>query len=756
MSAPLVPESLHKCLVDASNEAQERRHEYITIEHLLLVLLAEKRAIEILQACGADLKKLGQDLVSYLDDNLAQFPAEFEIEPEPTVGLQRVLSRAIWHAQSAEQEQIESGDLLAALFAETDSYGRYLLEQQGLTRLDILNYVSHGLAFDDLTDYDDFEVLGADEEDEVPVRNPLEAFTTDLVALAAEGKVDPLIGRAVELDRTIQVLCRRLKNNPLFVGDPGVGKTALAYGLAVQVHQGQVPKRLQDVQIYALDMGALLAGTKFRGQFEERVKGVMRALQEKEKAILFIDEIHTIVGAGAVSGGSVDASSLLKPALADGSLRCIGSTTHEEFKTLERDRGLARRFQKIDVTEPSVEETVQILTGLKSRYEAHHEITYTDEALQGAAVLSAKYINDRFLPDKAIDVIDEAGARQGLRSDEDKPSVLDRADIETVVALMAKVPAESVSGDDRTRLKNLDADLRQHIFGQDGAIESIVAAIRLSRAGLRLLDKPVGSFLFFGPTGVGKTELARTLSRAMGVALLRYDMSEYSEKHTVSRLIGAPPGYVGFDQGGLLTDAVRRQPYAVVLLDETEKAHPDLFNILLQMMDHATLTDNTGRKADFRNVILIMTTNAGARELAAAPLGFLANKTDDPAKRPLEQLFSPEFRNRLDAVVRFDALSNETIKLIVDKQIDELRTALQPKQVALTLSPAARAWLAEHGYDKNYGARPLSRLIDEQLRKPLAEAILFGDLADDGGMAYVDVVEDKAAKANKLALNYTK
>ncbi len=569
-------------------------------------------------------------------------------------------------------------------------------------------------------------------------------------ALAEKGKIDPLFGRDAELDRTVQFLSRRLKNNPLYVGDPGVGKTALVHGLALRIHEKNVPELLRDARIYALDMGALLAGTKFRGQFEERVKGVLKALEARPNAILFIDEIHTLVGAGATSGGSVDASSLLKPVLQNGELRCIGSTTHEEYKTLERDRALARRFQKIDVLEPSVEETVQILMGVKPQFEKHHGVTYTDAAIRGAAELSAKHILERFLPDKAIDVLDEAGARERLRLDADATHVVDRNDIERVVALMAKIPADSVSGDERTRLKNLDAALRAQIFGQDKAIDAIVAAIRLSRAGLRTPNKPVGSFLFFGPTGVGKTELARTLAHALGVDLLRYDMSEYSEKHTVSRLIGAPPGYVGFDQGGLLTDAVRRQPYSVVLLDEIEKAHPDLFNILLQVMDHATLTDNTGRKADFRNVVLIMTTNAGARELTATPLGFKGIEAGDAAKKPIENLFNPEFRNRLDAIVRFDTLSRATILKIVDKQLNELRAALRPKNVTLGVSGDAREWLAQHGYDKNFGARPMGRLIDDALRKPLAEAMLFGELADGGGNATAEV------QADKIVLQYEK
>jgi len=742
MSTPILPESLHNCLVGALEDARRRRHEYVMLEHLLLALIHEERGREVLQACGANLKKLRQDLESYLDENIEQLPQNFDIPPEQTLGIERVLSQAIWHAQAAGQEQIESGDILAALFNEPDSYARYLLEQQGITRLDVLEYISHGISRHDVAP----EMVGEDPDGEERVKDPLAAFTTDLVALAAAGKLDPLIGREAEMERTIQVLSRRLKNNPLFVGDPGVGKTAMAEGLAIRIHEGNVPDLLKDARIYALDMGMLLAGTKFRGQFEERVKGVLKVLQDKPNSILFIDELHTIVGAGSTSGGTVDASNLLKPALASGDIRAIGSTTHEEFKAMERDRGLARRFQKIDIMEPSVEETVDILQGLKSYFEEHHGVTYTDEAVRVAAELSAKHINDRFLPDKAIDVLDEAGARQRIRPNTERQQELGREEIELVVAAMAMVPADSVSGDDRERLQKLDTDLRRYIFGQDSAIESIAAAIRLSRAGLRLPHKPVGSFLFFGPTGVGKTELARVLSQSLGVELLRYDMSEYSEKHTVSRLIGAPPGYVGFDQGGLLTDAVRRHPYSVVLLDEIEKAHSDLFNILLQVMDHATLTDNTGRKADFRNVVVIMTTNAGARELAAASLGFVTPKTTgDPAKKPLERLFSPEFRNRLDAVVRFDTLAPETIEMIVDKQINELRAALRPKQVTLELTDAARSWLAEHGYNKDFGARPMSRLIDDKLRKPLAEAMLFGVLADGGGTALVDVVEGEIA-----------
>ncbi|MBI4672407.1 MAG: ATP-dependent Clp protease ATP-binding subunit ClpA [Chloroflexi bacterium] len=742
------PRSLEQALREAQSEARKRRHEYITLEHFLLALTKESRTRQVLAECGVNLKKLEQDLEAYLKKNVQPLPGRAPVEPEASVALERVLNNAAWHAQSAGQPVMESGDLLAALLDEPESQARYLLEQQGVMRLDILRYISHGIGR--ATPRESIGAGAPSDDQDAPARDPLAAYTTDLVALAEKGKIDPLIGRDAELERTIQVLSRRLKNNPLYVGDPGVGKTALVYGLARRIHEKQVPDLLQDARIYALDMGAVLAGTKFRGQFEERIKGVLKALEAKPNSILFIDEIHTLVGAGATSGGSVDASSLIKPALASGELRCIGSTTHEEYKTLERDRALARRFQKIDVLEPSVEETVQILFGLKEQFEKHHGVTYTDAALRAAAELSAKHILERFLPDKAIDVLDEAGARERLRLDADATRIVDRADIERVVALMAKIPAESVTGDERTRLQNLDAALRSHIFGQAKAIEAIVAAIRLSRAGLRTPNKPVGSFLFFGPTGVGKTELARVLARALGVDLLRYDMSEYSEKHTVSRLIGAPPGYVGFDQGGLLTDAVRRQPYSVVLLDEIEKAHPDLFNILLQVMDHATLTDNTGRKADFRNVVLIMTTNAGARELTATPIGFKSIDSGDAARKPIENLFNPEFRNRLDAVVRFDSLSRETILKIVDKQIGELRAALRPKNVTLELSAAARTWLAEHGYDKNFGARPMGRLIDDQLRKPLAEAMLFGELAEGGGDARAD------AQEGKIILRYEK
>jgi ATP-dependent Clp protease ATP-binding subunit ClpA len=731
MSTPLVPDSIRECLSRATDDARRRRHEYVTLEHLLLSLSDDDRAAEVLKACGARVSRLQAGLQEVLDAH-EQLPQGVQIEPEQTLGLRRVLARAVIHAQSAEQEQIEAGDLLAAIFDEEESQARYLLDQQGVTRLAVVSFISHGPSIEGMP-------VGAEEGES---ESPLEAYTTDLVARAEEGKIDPLIGRDRELERMIQVLCRRQKNNPLLLGDPGVGKTALVEGLALRIHEGGLPEALAGAKIFAMDMGSLLAGTKFRGQFEERVKGVLRELEAMPNAILFIDEIQTLVGAGAASGGSVDGANMLKPALGRGDMRCIGSTTHAEFKALEKDRGLARRFQTIEVLEPSVDETVSILEGLKSRYEEHHGVTYTDEALRAAAELSAKHINERYLPDKAIDVLDEAGARERAKH-EGRLDETGKAQVEAVVAAMARIPTDSVSTDDKARLQRMDEDLRKNIFGQEQAIESIVAAIRLARAGLRAPGKPVGSFLFFGPTGVGKTELARVLSRSLGVELLRYDMSEYSEKHTVSRLIGAPPGYVGFDQGGMLTDSVRRNPYSVVLLDEIEKAHPDLFNILLQVMDHATLTDNNGRKADFRNVILIMTTNAGARELTAPPIGFDEGKsTGDPAKKPLERMFSPEFRNRLDAVVRFDSLSTQVIEMIVDKQIGELKATLQAKGVEMELRPGARSWLAEHGYDRLFGARPMGRLIDEKVRKPLAEAMLFGDLSEGGGRVVVDVDDD--------------
>ncbi|HJZ81997.1 MAG TPA: ATP-dependent Clp protease ATP-binding subunit ClpA [Pyrinomonadaceae bacterium] len=675
--------------------------------------------------------------------------------PEQTAAFERVLDRALEQAQNSSQEKVDGGNILAAIFDENHSHAKYLLEKQGITRLDILNYISHGISKVD--EFGEPLPLGEDEDDESAsraMRDPLKAFASNLVERAAEGGIDPLIGRVAELERTIQVLCRRRKNNPLYIGDPGVGKTAIAEGLALKIHQNEVPDVLKGAEVYALDMGALLAGTRYRGEFELRLKAVITELKKKPGVILFIDEIHTIVGAGAVSGGSMDASNILKPALASGELRCIGSTTHNEYKaSFERDRALARRFQIIEISQPSVGDTIQILHGLKSYYENHHGVKYCDDAISAAAELSAKYINDRYLPDKAIDVIDEVGAATKLKPIEERPEMITETEVELVVAKMAKIPPKTVSVSDKEKLQSLDTELKAVIYGQDHAIGQLVNAIKLSRSGLANPDKPIGSFLFSGPTGVGKTELAKQLARALGVEFLRFDMSEYMEKHTVSRLIGAPPGYVGFDQGGLLTDAIRKTPYAVLVLDEIEKAHPDLFNILLQVMDHATLTDNNGKKADFRNTIVVMTTNAGARELSGKKLGFKhveeggIGGTGSKAQGAIERTFSPEFRNRLDAWIAFESLSFENIGRVVDKFINELRDQLADKNVTLELTEAGRAWLATKGFDKLFGARPMARLIQSKIKEPLANEVLFGAL-QSGGKVVVD------AKDEELKLEY--
>ncbi|MCE9671920.1 ATP-dependent Clp protease ATP-binding subunit ClpA [Myxococcus stipitatus] len=747
MAGPLIAKELQASFRTAMDEARKMSHEYLTLEHLLLALTKDSRTREVLKACGADVKRLQERLSNFLEETVERLPEGVEADPQQTIGVERVLHRAAMHALSAEQKLIDGGDVLVALFREEESHALYLLQQEGVSRLDLLNYISHGITKDEAGEEGEAGEgkgvpVGDDDEGESPRKSPLEAYTTQLNLEAKEGRIDPLIGRDKELERTIQVLCRRRKNNPLYVGEAGVGKTAIAEGLALYIHEGRVPEALKNAVVYSLDMGALLAGTKFRGQFEERLKGVLKALQEQKDAILFIDEIHTIVGAGATSGGSMDASNLLKPALASGRLRCIGSTTYQEYKSaFERDRALSRRFQKIDVAEPSVEDTVLILEGLKSRYEEHHGVKYTPEAIRAAAELSAKHINDRFLPDKAIDVVDESGAAERLKPEGVRTNTVTGADVETVVAKMARIPAKSVSASEGVQLQNLDKELRGVIFGQDQAIQDLVSAIKLARSGLRAPEKPIGSFLFSGPTGVGKTELAKQLAQALGVEFLRYDMSEYSEKHTVSRLIGAPPGYVGFDQGGLLTDAVRKHPYAVVVLDEIEKAHPDLFNILLQVMDHATLTDNNGRKADFRNVVLILTTNAGAQEMSTKAIGFgdLAKPADATrAKKAIERTFTPEFRNRLDGWILFSGLPPEVILKVVDKEVRLLQKMLDEKKVTVELTPAARAWLAENGYDPAFGARPMARLVDNSLKKPLAEALLFGDLKN-GGIARYDV-----------------
>jgi len=751
VASPLIAKELQESFRHALSEAKRMRHEYLTLEHLLLALTKDARTREVLKACRANVKRLQTRLEEFLEETVERLPEGVEAEPQQTIAVERVIQRAAIHAISAEQKVVDGGDILVSIFREEDSQALFLLREEGIERIDVLNFISHGITKEesDAEGESGEAPLGGGDEDEEggpgPAKDPLKAYTTNLNEEAAQGRIDPLIGREMELERTLQVLCRRRKNNPLYVGETGVGKTAIAEGLALRIHEKKVPAALEGATIFSLDMGALLAGTKFRGQFEERLKGVLKALQEQKDAILFIDEIHTIVGAGATSGGSMDASNLLKPALASGRLRCIGSTTFQEYKaSFERDRALSRRFQKIEVGEPSVEDTVLILEGLKSRYEEHHRVTYTPEALRAAAELSAKHINDRFLPDKAIDVIDETGAAERLKPEGQRTNVVNGADVETVVAKMAKIPAKSVSASEGVQLQNLEKELQAVIFGQDAAIKDLVSAIKLARSGLRAPEKPIGSFLFSGPTGVGKTELAKQLAQTLGVEFLRFDMSEYSEKHTVSRLIGAPPGYVGFDQGGLLTDAVRKHPYAVLVLDEIEKAHPDLFNILLQVMDHATLTDNNGRKADFRNIVLILTTNAGAQEMSTKAIGFgdLAKPADGGrAKKAIERTFTPEFRNRLDGWILFSGLPPEIILKVVDKEVRLLQKMLVEKKVTLELTPAARAWLAEHGYDPAFGARPMARLVDNSLKKPLAEALLFGDLKD-GGIARYDVEGD--------------
>ncbi|OFX22745.1 MAG: ATP-dependent Clp protease ATP-binding subunit ClpA [Anaeromyxobacter sp. RBG_16_69_14] len=729
-----VTKELQITLQAAVAEAKKRRHEYVTLEHLLHAMTKDKVATEILLACGADLDLLARELEDYLDRTLESLPNRTQ-DPEQTAAFQRVLQRAAWHVQGSGRTELNAGDVLVAITRERGSHAVYLLERQGVRRLDILSYISHGIAKDGASGGED-DPEGPEGGEEAPrtVRDPFRTFTVNLVERAAKGLIDPLIGRRPEIERTIQVLCRRRKNNPVFVGEPGVGKTAIVEGLALAIHEKRVPKVLEEAKIFLLDMGALLAGTKFRGEFEQRLKGVIAGVKKLPNAILFIDEIHTIVGAGATTGSSMDASNLLKPGLASGELRCIGSTTFHDYKqTFERDHALARRFQKIEVQQPTVEETVKILHGLKKVYEEHHGVTFSHKALRAAAELSAKHINDRQLPDKAIDVLDEAGAADRMRAEGKRHFKITARDMERVVSRIAKIPERTVSADDETALAGLVPDLKKVIFGQDKAIEAIASAIKLSRSGLGAPEKPIGSFLFSGPTGVGKTELAKQLARVLGVEFLRFDMTEYQEKHTVSRLIGAPPGYVGFDQGGLLTDAIRKTPYAVLVMDEVEKAHPDIYNILLQVMDHATLTDNNGRKADFRHIVLILTTNAGAHELSARRMGFGAEGTEPGnARSAIEKTFSPEFRNRLDAWVSFDSLPPEIIRKVVDKQVKELAGQLAEKKITIELTEPGRVWLAEHGFDRTMGARPMARLIQNEVKKPLAEKILFGELKFGG------------------------
>lgn len=743
----MLTRELEETLSYAVDQAVKYKHEYVTLEHLLYALLEDGAARNILFHCGADLDEIARALEDYFKNTLEKMPPDSKHMPELTATFQSTIQYAVLQAEGSGQSTVDGGNILAAFYQAEQSFAVYLLLQQGVTRLDILNFISHGISKVDSGDpfqegFDDEEFPGGPTSGQKA--KPLESFTTELVALAKEGKIDPIVGRSAEIERTIQILCRRKKNNPLYVGEPGVGKTALAEGLALKISEGDVPDVLKDAKVFALDMGAVLAGTRYRGDFEQRFKAVITDLKKEENAILFIDEIHTIVGAGSVQGGSMDASNILKPALAAGELRCIGSTTYSEYKAaFERDRALARRFQKIEIGEPTVEETFQILKGLKRFYEEHHGVKYSNESLRTASELAGKYINDRYLPDKAIDVIDEVGASVKLLPENKRPKKISVQMVENTIARMAKIPPKTVVADEKLRLKSLREDLKKVIFGQDEAIDKVVDAIQISRAGLGHQTKPVGSFLFSGPTGVGKTEVSKQLAEILGVEFIRFDMSEYAEPHTVSRLIGAPPGYVGFDQGGLLTEAIMRTPHSVLVLDEIEKAHPNLFNLLLQVMDSATLTDNNGKKADFRNVILIMTTNAGARELSSGGVGFRnASDTKGNAKGVIERTFTPEFRNRLDAWVPFKPLDIDIIKLIVDKFINELNGQLAEKRVLVKLSEDAREWLAKNGFDARYGARPMSRLIHEKIKQPLANEILFGKLMQ-GGSVLVSSKDDE-------------
>ena len=735
----MLSNELEYCLNEAFQRAREERHEFITVEHLLFALLDTPTVIETLKACGADLVRLRRELKAFIEESTPRLRGEEEeTEVQPTLGFQRVLQRAVFHVQSSGRKEVTPVNVLVAIFSEKQSQAVYFMGLQDVTRLDVVNFVSHGVPKVQEPSKPEAEDSGADGERGGDA-NPLERFTTNLNALAEAGKIDPLIGRQAEIERTVQILCRRRKNNPLFVGEAGVGKTALAEGLARLIIEGKVPEVLRNCTVYALDMGSLIAGTKYRGDFEKRLKGVVAGLKKQPGAILFIDEIHTVIGAGAASGGVMDASNLIKPLLANGELRCIGSTTYTEFRGIfEKDHALARRFQKIDVTEPSIAETVEILRGLKSRFEEHHEVTYTDEALSAAAELSAKHINDRHLPDKAIDVIDEAGANCRLQPQSTKPRVVDVELIQNIVAKIARIPPKTVSASDRDVLRNVERDLKLVIFGQDRAIGALASSIKMARSGLGDDRRPVGAFLFSGPTGVGKTEVTRQLALTMGVELVRFDMSEYMERHTVSRLIGAPPGYVGFDQGGLLTEAITKHPHCVLLFDEIEKAHPEVFNLLLQVMDHGTLTDNNGRKADFRNVTIVMTTNAGAQESSRASVGFTVQDHSTDAMEVLKKLFSPEFRNRLDAIIQFEPLDEQSIARVVDKLVVELEAQLDKKDVTIELDPAARDWVAVRGYDKKMGARPMARIIQEHIKRPLAEELLFGKLAG-GGHVRVEV-----------------
>ncbi len=741
----MLNKELEHTLNCAFKTARENRHEFMTVEHLLLALLDNPSADEALVACGADTVNLRAEITEFIEQTTPLIPEDdVERETQPTLGFQRVLQRAVFHVQSSGNTEVTGANVLVAIFSEQESQAVYFLKKAQISRLDVVNYLSHGIRKDDSNSLEDQSELGSVEENGSDEnQSQLENYASNLNQLVLEGRIDPLIGRDSELNRTIQVLCRRRKNNPLLVGEAGVGKTAIAEGLAYRIVHEEVPEVIANSTIYSLDMGSLLAGTKYRGDFEKRFKTVLKQLEKQENTILFIDEIHTIIGAGAASGGQMDAANLIKPLLSNGLLRCVGSTTYQEYnQVFEKDRALARRFQKIDIVEPSVDDTTRILMGLKPRYEQHHNVRYTAKALRAAAELSAKYINDRHLPDKAIDVIDEAGARIRLMPASKRKKTIGVGDIESIVAKIARIPEKSVSSSDRDVLKNLSRNLKMVVFGQDKAIEVLTDAIKLSRSGLGNEQKPVGSFLFAGPTGVGKTEVTQQLGKILGVELIRFDMSEYMERHTVSRLIGAPPGYVGYDQGGLLTDAAIKHPHSVVLLDEIEKAHPDVFNLLLQVMDHGTLTDNNGRKADFRNIILVMTTNAGARETARSSIGFMEQDESFDGLDEINKTFSPEFRNRLDNVIWFNHLDMEVISQVVDKFIVELQAQLDSKGVSFEVDDGAREWLANKGYDKAMGARPMARVIQEQVKKPLANEILFGNLVG-GGDVKVILVEDK-------------
>ncbi len=730
----MLSKELEMTLNAAFQNARQKRHEFMTVEHLLLALLDNASAVQVLRACGVDMNALRRDLSNFLEESTPKLSKKDERDTQPTLGFQRVLQRAVFHVQSSGKKEVTGANVLVAIFGERESQAVYFLDKQNVARLDVVNYISHGIS---KVDNDSAELSTSQDEEQAgemgSSKNPLEAYTVNLNEQAMMGKIDPLIGRQSEIERTLQVLCRRRKNNPLFVGEAGVGKTAIAEGLAKLIVDKKVPEPLAESTIYSLDMGALLAGTKYRGDFEKRLKAILSQLRKEPGAVLFIDEIHTIIGAGAASGGAMDASNLIKPVLASGELKCIGSTTYQEYRGIfEKDRALSRRFQKIDVSEPSVEDTIQILYGLKSRFEEHHDVKYARQALRAAAELAGRYINDRHLPDKAIDVIDEAGAYQRLQPPSKRKKLITVSDVESIVAKIARIPPKNVSVSDKDTLKNLERDLKMVVYGQDEGIDNLATAIKMSRSGLGNAEKPIGSFLFAGPTGVGKTEVTRQLARILGIELIRFDMSEYMERHTVSRLIGAPPGYVGFDQGGLLTEAINKHPHSVLLLDEIEKAHQDVYNLLLQVMDHGSLTDTNGRKTDFRNVIIVMTTNAGADQLTRPSIGFSHQDHSTDAMEAIKRMFSPEFRNRLDAIVQFRSLAAETIAHVVDKFIIELETQLEEKHVTLEVDEDARVWLAEHGYDPQMGARPMARLIQEKIKKPLAEELLFGKLEKGG------------------------